>query len=112
VETGPSLVGKQLYRRLAARRGLEGYRERETYSARELAAMLVAGGGTAIDRPVYRSSFPSGEANVYHGHKGFNWRALRRRLADDFVVRRTRFSPVPVLGPLLNSQAWFILSPR
>jgi SAM-dependent methyltransferase len=112
VETGPALVGKQLYRRLAASRGLEGYRERETYSARELAAMLVAGGGTAIPRPVYHSTFPSGEANVYHGHKGFNWRALRRRLAADFVVRQTRYSPLPALGPLLNSQAWFILSPR
>jgi SAM-dependent methyltransferase len=112
VETGPALVGKQLYRRLAARRGLEGYRDRETYTARELSTMLVAGGGTSIPRPVYRSTFPSGEANVYHGHKGFNWRALRRRLGDDFIVRRTRFSPVPLLGPLLNSQAWFELSPR
>ena len=112
VETGPALVGKQLYRALAARRGLEGYRERETYAPAEMAAMVFAGGGTAIDRPVYRSQFPSGEANVYHGHKGFNWRALRRRIARDFVIRRTRFSPVPLLGPLLNSQAWFELSPR
>ncbi|MFL5383126.1 MAG: class I SAM-dependent methyltransferase [Longimicrobiaceae bacterium] len=112
VETGPALVGKQLYRRLAARRGLEGYRDRETYTAKELGTMLVAGGGTAIERPVYRGSFASGEPNVYHGHKGFNWRALRRRLEADFVVRETRFSPVPLLGPLLNSQAWFVLSPR
>jgi hypothetical protein len=74
--------------------------------------MVMAGGGTAIDRPVYRSAFASGEPNVYHGHKGFNWRALRRRLEADFTVRRTRFSPVPALGPLLNSQAWFVLSPR
>lgn len=112
VETGPALVGKQLYRALAARRGLEGYRERETYTAPELAKMLVAGGRTQIERPVYHSQFPSGEANVYHGHKGFNWRALRRRLAGDFIIRETRFSPVPLLGPLLNSQAWFVLSPR
>jgi len=112
VETGPALVGKQLYRRLAARRGLEGYRERETYTARELGTMLVAGGSTGIERPVYRGTFASGEPNVWHGHKGFNWRALRRRLAADFIVRKTRFSPVPLLGPLLNSQAWFILSPR
>jgi len=112
VETGLALAGKQLYRALAARRGLEGYRERETYTPAELARMLVAGGGTAIERPVYHSRFPSGEANVYHGHKGFNWRALRRRLADGFIIRETRFSPVPLLGPLLNSQAWFVLSPR
>ncbi|HEX6748119.1 MAG TPA: methyltransferase domain-containing protein [Longimicrobium sp.] len=112
VETGPTLAGKQLYRALAARRGLEGYRERETYSPGEFARMVFAAGGTAIARPVYASRFASGEPNVYHGHKGFNWRALRRRLARDFVVRRTRFSPVPLLGPLLNSQAWFELSPR
>lgn len=112
VETGPALVGKQLYRALAARRGLEGYVERETYTPAELGKMLVAGSGTAIERPVYRSHFPSGEANVYHGHKGFNWRALRRRLQADFHLRQTRFSPVPLLGPLLNSQAWFVLSPR
>ncbi|HEU4560697.1 MAG TPA: methyltransferase domain-containing protein [Longimicrobium sp.] len=112
VETGPALVGKQLYRALAARRGLEGYVERETYTSAELGKMLVAGGRTAIERPVYHSRFASGDPNVYHGHKGFNWRALRRRLARDFVVRRTLFSPVPLLGPLLNSQAWFVLSPR
>ncbi|HEU4560699.1 MAG TPA: hypothetical protein VFS20_22795 [Longimicrobium sp.] len=68
--------------------------------------------GTAIERPVCRSWFSSGEANVYHGHKGFNWRAPRRRLAAGFHLRPTRFSPVPLPGPLLNSQAWFILSPR
>jgi SAM-dependent methyltransferase len=112
VETGPALVGKQLYRALAARRGLEGYLQRETYTPAELACSLTAGEGAAIERPVYRSHFPSGEANVYHGHKGFNWRALRRRLAVDFRIRETRFSPVPLLGPLLNSQAWFVLSPR
>jgi hypothetical protein len=112
VETGPALVGKQLYRRLAARRGLEGYRQRETYSAAELSRMLLAGSGTAIERPVYSSPFASGEQNLYHGHKGFNWRALRRRLQRDFVLRRTRFSPLPALGPLFNSQAWFILTPR
>lgn len=112
VETGPALVGKQMYRALAARRGLEGYVQRETYTPAELGKMLVAGSGTAIERPVYRSRFASGEANVYHGHKGFNWRALRRRLASGFHLRETRFSPVPLLGPLLNSQAWFVLSPR
>jgi SAM-dependent methyltransferase len=112
VETGPALVGKQLYRRLAAYRGLEGYRERETYTPTELGTMLLAGAGTAIERPVYHSAFASGQANHYHGHKGFNWRALRRRLERDFVLRRTLFSPVPVLGALLNSQAWFVLTPR
>lgn len=112
VETGPTLVGKQLVRALAARRGMAGYAERERYSVAELARMLVAGSGTPIARPVYEARYASGEANVYHGHKGFNWRALRRRLRRDFAVRRTLFSPVPLAGPLLNSQAWFVLTPR
>ncbi len=34
------------------------------------------------------------------------------RLRRDFHLRETRFSPVPVLGGLINSQAWFICSPR
>jgi SAM-dependent methyltransferase len=112
VETGPALAFKQAYRALAARRGMEGYRQRETYRPGEMLRMLFAGGETAIDRPVYHSRFPDGRPNVYHGHKGFNWRALQRRLRRDFAVRRTLFSPVPLAGPLLNSQAWFVLTPR
>lgn len=112
VETGPALVGKQLYRALAARRGIEGYRDRETYAPGELLRMLFASADTRIERPVYRAAFATGEPNVYHGHKGFNWRALRRRLERDFHVRETRFSPLPPLGGLLNSQAWFTCSPK
>ncbi|HEX2204643.1 MAG TPA: class I SAM-dependent methyltransferase [Longimicrobium sp.] len=112
VETGPALVGKQLYRALAARRGLEGYRDRERYAPAELARMLFAGAGTAIERPVYRTRFASGEANVYHGHKGFNWRALERRLRAGFDVRERRFSPLPLFRGLLNSQAWFVCTPK
>ena len=112
VETGPALVVKQAARALAARRGVEGYVERETYRPAEMLRMLAAGEDTAIPRPVYRARFADGRPNEYHGHKGFNWRALRRRLRADFEVRRTLFSPVPALGPLLNSQAWFLCTPR
>jgi 2-polyprenyl-3-methyl-5-hydroxy-6-metoxy-1,4-benzoquinol methylase len=112
VEIGPALVGKQLARAILARRGPEGYRERETYAPGEMLRMVAAGEGTAIARPVYRTAFADGAPNAYHGHKGFNWRALRRRLRADFEVRRTLFSPLPVLGPLLNAQAWFVCSPR
>ena len=112
VETGPTLLGKQLVRALAARRGMEGYAERETYTAAEMARMLFAGSDAPVRRPVYHTRFASGEPNVYHGHKGFNWRALRSRLQTDFVVRHTLFSPLRFAGPLLNSQAWFVLTPR
>ncbi|HEX5726184.1 MAG TPA: class I SAM-dependent methyltransferase [Longimicrobiaceae bacterium] len=112
VETGPVLAVKQAFRALAGARGLPGYRERERYTPRELLRMLAPGEADAIPRPVYTTAFAGGEPNRYHGHKGFNWRALRRRVARDFTVRRTCFSPLGPLGPLLNSQAWFVCTPR
>jgi 2-polyprenyl-3-methyl-5-hydroxy-6-metoxy-1,4-benzoquinol methylase len=112
VETGPALLVKQAARAAAGARGISGYQDREHYRPGELARMLVAGRGTAIDRPVYETAFADGSPNRYHGHKGFNWRALAARLERDFVLERTRFSPLPLLGPLLNSQAWMLCRPR
>jgi 2-polyprenyl-3-methyl-5-hydroxy-6-metoxy-1,4-benzoquinol methylase len=112
VETGPPLAAKQLVRAIAARRGMEGYRLRETYRPGEFLRMLLAGPGTAIDRPLYEGEFAPGVPNLWHGHKGFNWRALRRRISRDFEVRATRFSPLGVPGGLLASQAWLVCAPR
>ncbi len=112
VETGPALLAKQAFRALAALRGVEGYRHRERYSAGELARMTFAGAETAIERPVYEGAFADGAPNRWHGHKGFNWRALAARLRRDFAIRETRFSPVGALGSLLASQAWLVCSPR
>ena len=112
VETGPALLVKQAARAAAGARGISGYQDREHYGPGELARMLVAGRGTQIDRPVYETRFADGSPNRYHGHKGFNWRALAARLERDLVIDRVRFSPVPLLGPLLNSQAWMLCRPR
>ncbi len=111
VETGPSLVGKQLVRAVAAWRGPEGYRDRERYSAAELLRALAPGDEPPFPRPVYRGD-AGGRPFDYHGHKGFNWKWLRRRLEERFDVRRTRFSPLPPLGALLNSQAWLVCERR
>lgn len=112
VETGPALLVKTAARALAGLRGVSGYQDRERFSAGELTKMVFAGAETKIERPVYETRWPDGSPNRYHGHKGFNWRALAARLQRDFVLRETRFSPVPALGGLINSQAWFICSPR
>lgn len=112
VETGPALLVKQAVRALAALRGVEGYVDRERYTAGELGRMLSAGTRTRIERPVYESVFPDGSRNRYHGHKGFNWRELRERLRRDFVLETVRFSPLPALPAGLNSQAWFVGRPR
>jgi SAM-dependent methyltransferase len=112
VETGPALLVKAAARALAGLRGVSGYQDRERYAPGELARMVFAGPETAIDRPVYETRFPDGAPNRYHGHKGFNWRLLARRLERDFVLRDVRFSPVPALGRALNSQVWMTCAPR
>lgn len=112
VETGPALLVKQAARAAAGLRGISGYQDRERYAPGELARMLVGGRGAAVERPVYETQFADGSPNRYHGHKGFNWRALAARIERDFRIEQTRFSPVPALGALLNSQAWFLCRPR
>ena len=112
VETGLPLVVKQAARAIAARRVHSDYQHRETYSVRDFVRMLIADEQTSVDRPVYETEFAPGLPNRYHGHKGFNWRAMRRRVGEAFRVVETRFSPVSWLGPEFASQAWFVCSPR
>ena len=44
----------------------------------------------------------------FHDHKGFNWMALADRLGERFAIERIVASPLPVLGPHLATQVWFI----
>ncbi len=112
VETGLPLIVKQAARAVAARRVSADYRHREMYGARDFLRMLHPGDHTVVERPVYETKFESGIPNRYHGHKGFNWRAMRRRIAETFRIVEIRFSPVPWLGPQFASQAWFVCEPR
>ena len=48
----------------------------------------------------------------YHGHKGFNWRMLARLVERTFVIERRLYSPLPLIGPWLNSQVWFVCRKR
>ena len=112
VETGAALLVKTAARAAAGLRGVSGYQDRERHTPGELARMVFAGAETRIDRPVYETRFPDGAPNRYHGHKGFNWRRLAARLERDFRLADVRFSPVPVLGRLLNSQVWMTCVPR
>ena len=108
IETGPTLVAKQLARRIAAWRGIGDYRYSERYTWTELARMAVASGG-GIPRPVYTSG-SDGAPYEYHGHKGFRWRALEEEVRAVFRIDARRYSPLPFLGPVLNSQAWLVCS--
>lgn len=109
IEIGPALLGKQLFRAIAAVRGHGDYRYRETYTPRELAAAALARPNLARAR--YTISTPDGPLN-YCGHKGFDWRALEREIHERYTVEQRLFTPMPILGRVLNSQVWFVCRPR
>ncbi len=110
VEIGPTLLAKQFLRRAAAWRNLGDYKYFEKYTWREFIKMLLANERTAIERPVF---FTDRElrAGPFHGHKGFNWRALKLRLSQFFSVERVEFSPAGWSRGYVSSQAWFICKP-
>jgi SAM-dependent methyltransferase len=102
VETGLPLLVKQAARRIAGWRGLGDYPGTSPYSWREYGASVFAGPRPHLVRPVY------GERMRFHDHKGFNWMALRDRLARRFAIDRVVASPSAWLGPHLATQVWFV----
>ena len=105
-EIGGSLVIKQTWRTLAGWRRLGDYQYNEIYRLDELLKMILANRCTQFPRPVYGDKLGS------HGHKGFNWRALRERLKERFVVERSYFTPVAWFSGFIASQAWFVCKPK
>jgi SAM-dependent methyltransferase len=102
VETGLPLLVKQAARRIAGWRGIGDYPGTSPYSWREYRASVFAGSKPHLERPMF------GGATPFHDHKGFNWMALRGRLARRFVIDRVVASPLPWLGPHLATQVWFV----
>lgn len=108
VETGVPLMLKQAVRRVAGWRGIGDYPGTSAYSWAELAASVFAGSAPHMRRPVYGQSGPM----PFHDHKGFNWMALRDRLAERFIIERVVASPLAWLGPRLATQVWFVARPK
>ena len=108
VETGVPLVVKQAVRRVAGWRGIGDYPGTSPYTVGELCAGIFAGPRPHLARPVYGT----GGATPFHDHKGFNWMALRHRLAAYFHVDRVVAAPLPWLGPHLATQVWFTARKR
>jgi SAM-dependent methyltransferase len=108
IEIGPSLAGKQLARAVAGLRGLGDYRYRERYSPAEFARGFL---GLGVPRVVLDGRGAGGPYR-YYGHKGFDYREVARELAAHFTIAHRLYSPMRRLGPVLNSQAWFVCAPR
>ena len=107
IEIGPSFVLKQSIRALARRMGTSSYHMVERYTPREAVKMVFSGRTTAVERPLYKTDGAEG-----YSHFGFNWRALRERVAHHLVVEETQFTPIGQLRGFASSQAWFICRPR
>ena len=103
------VLAKQFFRAVAGWRRHGDYRYRETYSPRELAAAAL--GRSQLTRAEYTVDTPAGPVR-YCGHKGFDWRVLEREIRQRFSIERRLFTPLGPLGPLLNSQVWFVCRAR
>jgi SAM-dependent methyltransferase len=108
IEVGPSVLGKQFFRALAGLRRLGDYEHRERYSPLELARSLL---GARVPRIAFERDGPGGRY-AYYGHKGFDFRDLQRELSERLTIDRRLFTPLRFMGPLLNSQAWFVCMPK
>jgi ubiquinone/menaquinone biosynthesis C-methylase UbiE len=106
VEIGPTFLFKYAIRKVLAWRGLREYRGYESYSLANALRMVFSTEKTAIPRPV---TGPPGFEK--HSHYGFNWRRLRRRVAQSLLIERVEFSPLGFLGGWVSSQVWFICRP-
>lgn len=112
IEIGPTLAVKQAVRAAAAASGLTEYAQRERYRPSEFVRMVLAGTTSEIDRPETVATTATGATVRFHGHKGFNWHILERKIERAFTIERRLYSPVPLAGPLLNSQVWFVCRKR
>jgi 2-polyprenyl-3-methyl-5-hydroxy-6-metoxy-1,4-benzoquinol methylase len=103
IEIGLSLLLKQITRSLAGWLRQGDYdKSLETYTKREFVKMFFATKLSYIERPIYGDNAP------YHGHKGFNWRALRAQLSQQFTIEDTVFSPLDWLGGFFSSQVFIV----
>ena len=104
IEIGLSVAAKQLIRALAGLRNLGDYRHRERYAPKEMLQSML---GLRVPRVAFEGE-GSGGSYRYYGHKGFDYRDLAREIAERLTIRQRLFSPMPWLGPALNSQVWFV----
>jgi SAM-dependent methyltransferase len=107
IEVGPAVIAKQSMRAIAGLRRLGDYQHRERYSPLEL---LRSAAGFHIPRVVLQGEGVDG-SYAYYGHKGFDYRVVEAELAAVARIDRRVFTPMRWLGPVLNSQVWFVCSP-
>ncbi len=110
-ETGLTMIGKQLVRKILAYRKTGTYEYSEWYTASEFLKMLFATESTEINRKFYEIE-SAGSKYITFGHKGFNWKNLKLKISEHFVIEKIEFSPALLPYGLIASQVWFICRPK
>jgi SAM-dependent methyltransferase len=100
IEVGPSLFVKHLGRYLATKAGPYGY---EPYTWSELISA-----GLFWDVDSFESTHRHASRAGGKGHKGFDFRRVKRELERVCQIDRAMFTPFPPLGPIVNSTAFFL----
>ena len=108
VETGLPLLIKQAGRTIAGWRGLGDYPGTSPYTFGELFRSVFAGSAQHIPRLRHGQS----DGFEFHDHKGFNWRVMRAKVAEQFELLKISASPFSWLPPGLASQVWFVARKR
>jgi SAM-dependent methyltransferase len=108
IETGLPVLIKQIVRRVAGWRGIGHYPGTTGYTPAELLSSILAGSAQHLTRPVFRAA----DGSLFHDHKGFNWRVLRRLVRERFDLVRQDTSPVGWFGPHLGTQRWLVARKR
>lgn len=105
-ETGLTMIGKQFVRKILAYRKTGTYEFSEWYTLKEFFQMLLASESTQIKRNFYEIEV-QGNKYTTCGHKGFNWKLLKRKISNHFVIEKVEFSPQILPLGLIASQVWF-----
>ncbi len=100
IEVGPSLIVKQLGRYVANMAGAYGY---EPYAWSEIVSAALFWDVDSFDSSHRHPTREGGK-----GHKGFDFRRVKRELERFCQIDKALFTPFPILGAALNSTAFFV----
>lgn len=110
-ETGLTMIGKQLVRRILAFQKSGTYEYSEWYTLKEFFQMLFATELTQINRNFHEIGIEDEKYSIC-GHKGFNWKMLKHKISAHFIIEKIEFSPQLLPFGLISSQVWFICRPK
>jgi len=110
-ETGLTLIGKQLVRKILALRKFGTYQYTEWYSFKDLLTMLFATRDSQIKRNFYEIKFGD-TSHITCGHYGFNWKSLATKIEKHFIIQDVQYTPYVLPFGLVSSQVWFVCKPK